>query len=75
MAEHEITMPIPVVDGESGVVDEYGVASTEQEAIDVANEWFADPVVWAYIAYDVVLRDGRSLPAAWVACTENVFFD
>lgn len=60
---------IPVVDGDSGSVDEYGLATTREEAIALANEYFADLVVDAYETTNVLLSDGRVLPRAWVAVT------
>lgn len=59
---------LPVVDGVTGA-DIYGDAATEAEAVRVAEEYFADEVVWARIDGPIDLREGGSLPLAWVALT------
>lgn len=59
----------PVVDGASGAVDVYGYATNVEDAIAVGNEFFADEVVDAYLAEDVQLCDGSTVPKAWVALT------
>ena len=59
----------PVVDGEHGEADIYGYATSKAEAIDVGNATFLDEVVDAYLADNVVLQDGFTVPKAWVATT------
>lgn len=59
---------LPVVDGDENA-DTYGYAKTAEEAIAVANKYFADPVVAAECYGPIVLANGRLLDKAWVALT------
>ena len=61
----------PVVDGDGGDIDEYGMAASREEAIAVAEQYFADIVVDAYIARNITLSDGSHIPMAWVAVTDE----
>lgn len=62
----------PVVDGDDGNGDIYGYARTKDEAMEVGNQTFADEVVDGYLAENVTLRDGTTVPKAWVALTHVI---
>lgn len=59
---------IPVVDGDTNA-DVYGHATTERGAIRVARRYFADPVHSAYRSGPIQMREGGTIPDAWVALT------
>ncbi len=61
----------PVVDGDCGNGDIYGYATSKEEAIEVGNETFVDPVGDAYLAENVTLSDGSKVDKAWVALTRK----
>lgn len=62
---------IPVVDGDSGSIDQYGRATTERGALRVARKWFVDIPERAYIAHKVRLRTGQLLTRAWVVMVKQ----
>lgn len=62
----------PVVDGDSGSIDTYGYATSKEEAIEVGNETFGNEVFDAFLAENVMLRDGTTVAKAWVALTSRV---
>lgn len=61
---------LPVVDGDEGA-DIYGHASTVEEAKAIATAAFVDPIDRVERHGPVRLRDGRSLPVAFVAFTRE----
>jgi hypothetical protein len=68
-AESEaMTVKLPVVDGDSNA-DIYGYAKTERGAKRVANRYFADLVHSAYRSGPIHLREGGTIPEAWVVLT------
>jgi len=55
----------PVCDGDEGA-DIYGAATTAKGACRVAARYYADDIDHAELYGPIALRDGRTLPLAWV---------
>lgn len=61
-------MRYAVVDGDQNA-DVYGYAKTWNHALDIARASFADQVSHVELYGPIQLRDGRTLPKAFVAFT------